>query len=68
MFEACAAEKGLKVFMSYSRKDIAFALRIVAALEGRGLAPEIDTRDHEPLIEHRDLVCHTAEVISHDLL
>jgi hypothetical protein len=68
MFETRAAEKRLKVFISYSRKDIAFAQRIVAALESRGLARKIITRDREPLIEHRDPVCHTAEVISHQLL
>jgi hypothetical protein len=64
MFEARAAEKGLKVCIFYSRKDVAFAQRIVAAFEARALAPKIDTRDHEPLVEQRDLVCHTAEVIS----
>jgi hypothetical protein len=34
-----------KVFISYSRKDVAFAQRVVAALEARGMAPKIDTRD-----------------------
>jgi formylglycine-generating enzyme required for sulfatase activity len=35
----------LKVFISYSRKDLDFAQRLVSALEARGLAPKIDTRD-----------------------
>jgi len=68
MFGARAAEKGLKAYISYSREDIAFAQRIVAALEVWGLAHKIDTRDRQPLIEHRDLVCPTAEVVSHHLL
>jgi hypothetical protein len=68
MCEARAAEKGLRVFRSCSRKDIAFAQRIAAAREARGLAPKIDTRDHEPLIEDRDLVRHAEEVISHHVL
>jgi hypothetical protein len=68
MLEARAAEKGLKAYISYSREDIAFAQRIVAALEARGLAHKIDPRDRQPLIERRDLVCPTAEVISHHLL
>jgi WD40 repeat protein len=48
-----AEEKNLKVFISYSRKDIAFAQRIVAALETRGLAPKIDTRDLPKLEDWR---------------
>jgi hypothetical protein len=63
MFETRAAEKRLKVIISYMRKDIAFAPRFA-----RGLAPKIHTRDHEPLIEHCDLVVNAAEVISHHLL
>jgi hypothetical protein len=43
MTEARADEKKLKVFISYSRKDLAFAQRIVAALEAR-LVHKIDTR------------------------
>ena len=42
--EAAPAEK-LKVFISYSRKDLAFALRLVEALEARALDVLIDTRD-----------------------
>ena len=42
--EAAPAEK-LKVFISYSRKDLAFALRLVEALEARSLDVLIDTRD-----------------------
>jgi hypothetical protein len=43
--ETRTVEKRLKVFISYSRKDISFAQRIVVALEAGGLAPKIDTRD-----------------------
>jgi len=39
-----------KVFISYSRKDIAFADRLVAALEARGIEVKIDRRDL-PLLE-----------------
>jgi TIR domain len=42
--EAAPAEK-LKVFISYSRNDLAFALRLVEALEARALDVLIDTRD-----------------------
>jgi WD40 repeat protein len=52
MAEAGAGEK-LKVFISYSRKDIAFAQRIVAALEACGIAPKIDTRDLPKLEDWR---------------
>ena len=38
-------EKKLKVFISYSRKDLAFAQRMLAALEAHDLAPKIDMRD-----------------------
>ena len=48
-----ADQKKLKVFISYSRKDIAFAQKIVAALEARGLAPKIDTRDLPKLEDWR---------------
>jgi hypothetical protein len=48
-----ADPKKLKVFISYSRKDVAFAQRIVAALEARGLAPKIDTRDLPKLEDWR---------------
>ena len=43
----------LKVFISYSRKDLVFAERIVRALEARGLAPKIDTRDLPKLEDWR---------------
>jgi TIR domain len=33
------ADQKLKVFVSYARKDLTFAEKIVAALEARGLAP-----------------------------
>jgi WD40 repeat protein len=35
----------LNVFVSYARKDLAFAEQIVSALEARDIAPKIDTRD-----------------------
>jgi TIR domain len=54
MAESRAAEnKKLKAFISYSRKDVLFAQRIVAALEARGLAPKIDTRDLPKLEDWR---------------
>src|SRR6516225_2189613 len=53
MPETRAAEKKLTVFISYSRKDLAFAQKIVAALEARGLAPRIDTRDLPKLEDWR---------------
>jgi hypothetical protein len=40
-----ADQRQLNVFVSYSRKDINFAQKVVAALEARGLTPKIDTRD-----------------------
>lgn len=43
----------LKVFVSYSRADMAFAERLVAALEARGLLPKIDTRDLPKLEDWR---------------
>jgi WD40 repeat protein len=43
--KAVPADKKLNVFISYSRKDLAFAQRIVKALEARGLQVTIDTRD-----------------------
>jgi len=42
---AQSREDRLKVFISYSRRDLAFAERIVGALQSRGLAPKIDIRD-----------------------
>src|SRR5262245_25958733 len=53
MPETRADEKKLKVFISYSRKDLAFAQKIVAALETRGLTPKIDTRDLPKLEDWR---------------
>lgn len=44
MLEEGASQK-LKVFISYSRKDIAFADRLVAALDQRGFEVLIDRRD-----------------------
>jgi hypothetical protein len=46
-------DKKLKVFISYSRNDMAFALRVVAALEVRGLSPKMDTRDLPKLEDWR---------------
>lgn len=46
-------ENSLKVFVSYSRKDFAFAERIVSALEERGVAAKIDTRDLPTLEDWR---------------
>src|SRR5262245_59383688 len=40
-----APEPRLKVFISYSRKDTAFADRLVPALEARGFSVLIDRRD-----------------------
>jgi WD40 repeat protein len=53
MPETRADEKKLKVFISYSRRDLEFAQRIVAALEARGIAPKIDTRDLPTLEDWR---------------
>jgi hypothetical protein len=53
MAETRTVETKLKVFISYSRKDLAFAERLVAALEARGLAPKIDTRDLPDLQDWR---------------
>ena len=43
----------LAVFLSYSRQDRAFVDTLVAALEARGLAPKIDTRDLPTLEDWR---------------
>jgi TIR domain/YARHG domain len=45
--------KKLKAFISYSRRDLDFAQRVVMALENRGLAPRIDTRDLPTLEDWR---------------
>jgi hypothetical protein len=39
------AQSKTKVFISYARKDIAFADRLEAALKARGFEPLIDRRD-----------------------
>jgi WD40 repeat protein len=54
---AGAATQKLKVFISYARTDMAFADRLVAALEARGIEVLIDRRDL-PLLEEwqRELV------------
>ena len=43
----------LKVFISYSRKDLVFAEKLVAALEQRGIECRIDTRDLPSLEDWR---------------
>src|SRR5262245_41792959 len=43
--QAIAPESRTKIFISYSRTDVAFADRIEAALEDRGFEPLIDRRD-----------------------
>jgi hypothetical protein len=53
MAETRAAEKRLKVFISYSRRDLSFAQQIVSALEARGVAPKIDMRDLPKLEDWR---------------
>jgi hypothetical protein len=50
---AVEAEHKVKVFISYSRRDRAFAERLVAALEARGLEPKLDTRDLPKLEDWR---------------
>jgi hypothetical protein len=56
MAETRTVQTKLKVFISYSRKDVAFAQHIVAALETRGIAPKIDTRDLPKLGDWRRLM------------
>jgi tetratricopeptide (TPR) repeat protein len=53
MPETGAVGTKLKVFISYSRKDLAFAEGIVTALEALGLTPTIDTRDLPKLEDWR---------------
>lgn len=43
----------LRVFISYSRYDVKFALTLFGALEARGLQPAIDTRDLPKLEDWR---------------
>ena len=50
---AIKSERKVKVFISYSRRDRAFAERLVAALEARGLEPKLDTRDLPKLEDWR---------------
>jgi hypothetical protein len=52
-----AGDRKIRVFISYSRKDIHFAQQIVAALETRGISAKIDTRDLPTLeIWRRELI------------
>jgi len=41
-------EPKTKVFISYSRKDMAFADRLEAALKARGVEPLIDRSEKRP--------------------
>jgi hypothetical protein len=52
-----ATPNRLKVFISYSRRDVDFAQRIVDAIEARGIAAKFDTRDL-PVLEdwRRELI------------
>lgn len=45
MSEAALLHDGLGIFLSYSRRDLAAADRLVAALEGAGFTVTIDRRD-----------------------
>lgn len=47
------ADERVKVFISYSRKNVDFALRILAALEARDVAAKLDTRDLPKLEDWR---------------
>jgi hypothetical protein len=53
MAETRTIETKLRVFISYSRKDVAFPQRVFAALETRGIEPKIDTRDLPKLEDWR---------------
>ena len=53
MLSASTPVKKLGVFISYSRKDVQFALKLVSALEAEGLAPKIDLRDLPKLEDWR---------------
>jgi hypothetical protein len=52
--EGSPGEPRTKVFISYSRADLAFADRIVAALNERGFEPLIDRRDIKAAEKWRD--------------
>ena len=45
---AAAAEQRTKVFVSYSRKDLDFAERLVAAMNSRGFEAYLDRKDIAP--------------------
>ncbi|MGE0023318.1 MAG: TIR domain-containing protein [Hyphomicrobium sp.] len=47
------ASGSLRVFISYSRSDLKFARRLVAALEARGIETQIDERDLPALEDWR---------------
>ena len=48
-----ASDRPLQVFISYARKDLAFAERIATGLESRGLEVKIDMRDLPKLEDWR---------------
>jgi hypothetical protein len=48
-----ATPQRLRVFISYSRRDLDFAQRIVDAIEARGIAAKFDTRDLPKLEDWR---------------
>jgi WD40 repeat protein len=50
---AITVDDRVKVFVSYSRRDIAFTERLVEALKARGLAAKVDTRDLPKLEDWR---------------
>lgn len=52
------AVENIKVFISYSRKDKAFARQLVTALEARGIAAQIDERDLPTLEDWRRELLH----------
>ena len=43
-----SSNESLKVFVSYSRADLAFADQLVRILEDRGFEPRIDRHDIDP--------------------
>jgi hypothetical protein len=50
---AAQSDDRVKVFISYSRRDLPFTERLVEALQARGLAAKIDTRDLPKLEDWR---------------
>jgi TIR domain-containing protein len=50
---ATKSDDRVKVFISYSRRDLPFTERLVEALQARGLAAKIDTRDLPKLEDWR---------------